>query len=79
MVGAKCWDRITEGYSISNTGKDTKVGRCMLDDKDYKGVNSAVVRKSGNNVQMTPLTTPFTLSIQSQGYQSHFSPLTILH
>jgi hypothetical protein len=51
----------------------------MLDDKDYKGANSAVVRKSGNNVQMTPLTTPFTLSIQSQGYQSHFSPLTILH
>jgi hypothetical protein len=43
------------------------------------GLFIGVVRGSGNNVQMTLLTTPFTLSVQSQGYHSHFTPLTTLH
>jgi hypothetical protein len=39
---AKCWDWIVEGYSIPNTGKNVKVGRRTLDDKDYEGVSNAV-------------------------------------
>jgi hypothetical protein len=41
-VDVKCWDRIAEGYSILNMGKDAKVGQRTLDDKDHEGVNNAV-------------------------------------
>jgi hypothetical protein len=42
MVGAKCWDRIAEGYSILNMGKTTKVGQCTHDDDGYEGANSTM-------------------------------------
>jgi hypothetical protein len=35
-----CWDQITEGYSILNTGKNVKVGNHKLDSDDCKSVNS---------------------------------------
>jgi hypothetical protein len=43
------------------------------------GLFIEVVRGPGNNIQTAPLTTPFTLSVQPQGYHSHFTPLTTLH
>jgi hypothetical protein len=43
------------------------------------GLFIGAVRGSGNNVHMTPITIPFTLSVQSQGYHNHFTPLTTLH
>jgi hypothetical protein len=41
-MAAKCWDRMTEGYSITHTGKNAKVGQHTLDDKDYEDVDSVV-------------------------------------
>jgi hypothetical protein len=43
------------------------------------GLFIGVVRGSSNNVWTAPVTASFTLSAQSQGYYSHFTPLTTWH
>jgi hypothetical protein len=43
-----------------------------------RGLFIGAVRGVGNNVRTAPLTTPFTLSTQSQGYYRHFLPLSTL-
>jgi hypothetical protein len=43
------------------------------------GLFTGVVKGSGNNLRMSPLTTPFIQSVQLWGYYSHFTFLTTLH
>jgi hypothetical protein len=43
------------------------------------GLFIGVVRGSGINVRTAPLTALFTLSVQTSGYYSHFTPLSTLH
>jgi hypothetical protein len=43
------------------------------------GLFIGTVRGSSDNVQTAPLTTPFTLSVQSRGHYNHFALSSTLH
>jgi hypothetical protein len=73
-VGVKCWDQIAESCLIPNTGENAKISIirwAVINALDSSpggipgGLFIGAARGSGNDVQTSPITTPFTQSVQS--------------